>query len=453
MSELPSERFLAIYWIPFVGIGNPIQKVYLPLTDILNYKLSNGSPQASLVYLFAAKLTGSVDNFVPPYIDIDDVLLKEMTPQRGETKSNVQKLQDAGIKVVLSVLGNTNMGWSNIPSGKQSDFAAWVKSNIIDKYSLDGIDIDDEQSQLPQESQNFVNTIAYLRNGLGDSLISKALWNDNSYFTIPVSGSLPYAGSYFAGLLNFGTTMYYGYDGNEQKDLIKQYHDFKDSNGNRVGMDYNKLCIGVQAGPLPPCGSWMTSIGETLELAQWSVEPQSISKPTPPILGMMLFTFTQDIQQWDECPQNQQQYKWPNPGDHRWQQALTLGMWGEFTVQSKLGWQNTGVNITSSGNVMLTYLSGKWTSNPNDSGGRLFDANGNPEYVANQPCYPLNGVNEGALIGRLGANGRPFLIGNGPTRVHEDQTGQLELCINDDLDGCYGAGLSDNIGSVTIKIS
>ena len=449
MSKLPTERFLSLYWIPSVGIGKPKQNVHVPLTDVLNYTLADGTPQASLVYLFAGTLTDDT-KFSKPYINIKDDILSELVAQPGHSISNVKKLQNAGIKVVLSVLGSNNTGWSTIPSDKQADFAAWVQSDIIEKYSLDGIDIDDEGGP-PQVPQQFVDTVAYLRNAIGNSLISKALWNDYTYFPLPVSSKAPLSGSYLSQLLDFGATMSYGVGYNEQIDLIAYYHNITNASGSNVGMAYDKLCVGVQAGP--PESSWMTSIGETLQLAQWSVEPQSKTKSTPPIMGMMLFTFPQDIQQWDEYPQNQQKYMWPNPGDHRWQQAITLGMWDEFTVQSKLAWQDTGINIASGTTVTITYKSGAWTSNPNDSGGELFNAAGNPNYIATQPGYTLDGAAEGALIGRIGASGQPFLVGNGPTVTPANQSGNLELCINDDLNGLYGAGLTDNIGTVTVKIS
>lgn len=452
MSKLPTEKFLALYWIPYVGIGDPLQKVYVPLTDVLNYRLSNGNPQASLVYLFAGTLNGDPSSFSAPYIDIKEDLLKEMVPQGGESKSNVAKLQEAGVKVVLSVLGSDGIGWSNISSGQQADFAAWVEKEILDKYGLDGIDIDDEGCDLPQDPQQFVDTVAYLRDALGDKLISKALWNDSNYFPVPVSSSAPNGGQYLADLLDFGATMSYGSDAHDQKRLIDDYHDMKNAQQERVGMAYDKLCIGVQAGP-GGNDHWMTPLKETLELAQWAVAPVSADKKVPPIMGMMLFTFTQDIQQWDESPQNQEQYKWPNPGDHRWQQTIVLGMWGEYTVPSKLGWRDTGIAVSAGSEATVTYQTGTWTSNPNNDGGRLFDANGNPNVTATQPGYTMDGENEGALIGRIIPGGQPFLVGNGPTTTPPGAQGHLDLCINDDLEGRYGAGLTDNIGSVTVKIT
>jgi hypothetical protein len=42
----------------------------------------------------------------------------------------------------------------------------------------------------------------------------------------------------------------------------------------------------------------------------------------------MLYTFSQDIQQWTHAPQNSPNYMYPNPNDHEWQKAIVEGMWG-----------------------------------------------------------------------------------------------------------------------------
>jgi hypothetical protein len=121
--------------------------------------------------------------------------------------------------------------------------------------------------------------------------------------------------------------MGYGWNAAQQTGAIQTYHDLQ-AGGQRVGMNWEQLCIGVQAGP--PEVSWMTNIQEVYELAQWVVEPQSPTKTTPPILGMMLFTFPQDIQQWTHWPQNSPGYKYPNPKDHEWQLTIVKGMYGNL---------------------------------------------------------------------------------------------------------------------------
>ena len=330
MSALPQERLLASYWIPAVGIGNPLQWVTVPLTDIANKRLPNGAPQTNVVFLMNATFTGTPGNFKPPYISIPDGILQQMTLQPGQTQTNVQYLQSRGIKVLLSILGyNTNrqpgMGWDGVPAGENANFARWIKKEVIDKYGLDGIDIDNEFSYLPADPQAFMNTVGTLRASLPGSLLSKALWEDDDYFRTPVAPGVPNAGKYLARMLDFGCTMGYGYGAEAQKQMVQSYHDLN-VNGTPVGMNWEQLCIGVQAGP-PEMG-WMTNIQEVYQLAKWVVQPQSPTKPIPPILGMMLFTFSQDIQQWTHWPQNSHGFKYPNPMDHVWQGVIIRTMHG-----------------------------------------------------------------------------------------------------------------------------
>lgn len=330
MAPLPKQRLLASYWIPKVGIGNPLQWVTVPILEYAKYRLPNGQPQTNVVFLFNATFTGTPQNFNPPYVSIPPELLQQMTLQPGQKQTNVQYLQSLGVKVLLSVMGyNTNgkpgMGWDGVPANQNAKFASWMKTEIIDKYKLDGIDIDNEFSNLPSNPQSFMNTVGYLRARLPGSLISKALWQDYDYFNQPVSPGLPNAGQYLARLLDFGCTMSYGSDASEQKQFIQSYHDLN-SGGQWVGMNWEQLCIGVQAGPSQV--GWMTDIKEVYQLATWVVEPQSPTKTVPPILGMMLFTFPQDIQQWAHWPQNSPAYKYPNPKDHEWQLTIIKGMYG-----------------------------------------------------------------------------------------------------------------------------
>ena len=120
-----------------------------------------------------------------------------------------------------------------------------------------------------------------------------------------------------------------------------------------------------------------------------------------------------------------------------------------ITVQADLAWQNSGVQVKSNETATITYKSGLWTANPNENNGQLYDAHGNPTFIAAKPGYTMPAENEGALIGRIGET--IFLVGNQATTT-AGLSGEIQLCINDDLNGEYGAGLTDNIGSVSVQI-
>lgn len=117
------------------------------------------------------------------------------------------------------------------------------------------------------------------------------------------------------------------------------------------------------------------------------------------------------------------------------------------TVQANQPWQPTGVTVTGQQQTAIVCTGGSWTANPADGN---CGANGNSSYTA-KSGYTMPGQPEGALIGQIGTNA-PFLVGasvNAPT----GQSGMLSLCINDDLNGEYGAGLTDNSGALTVTVT
>jgi hypothetical protein len=119
----------------------------------------------------------------------------------------------------------------------------------------------------------------------------------------------------------------------------------------------------------------------------------------------------------------------------------------DLAVNSKVVWQDSGVDIQSGIPVSVRYLSGKWMCSP---GAGWTDANGTSRYIA-KPGYAMPGANEGALVGKIGGNGAPFLIGNSKV-LPANQNGRLYLSINDDVPPRYGAGFVDNQGSINISI-
>jgi len=127
-----------------------------------------------------------------------------------------------------------------------------------------------------------------------------------------------------------------------------------------------------------------------------------------------------------------------------------IGKWEDvvYNVLAISSWQDIG-HINEGEKCTINYLSGFWTANPNIGDDTLYDANGST-ITATQKGYPLVGVPEGALIGRIGKN-KPFLIGNGPISTPDGQSGMLKVVINDDLKGLHGAGLSDNEGVIIIS--
>lgn len=116
-------------------------------------------------------------------------------------------------------------------------------------------------------------------------------------------------------------------------------------------------------------------------------------------------------------------------------------------VQSTIAWQGTGVQVNGLVPRLVRYVSGLWCASP--QGGNV-DGKGGSRHI-DYSSYALPGAAEGALIGRVGNGGKPFLVGD-LAQVPGDQQGELQLCINDDLTGQYGSGLKDNTGALTIRV-
>ncbi len=119
-----------------------------------------------------------------------------------------------------------------------------------------------------------------------------------------------------------------------------------------------------------------------------------------------------------------------------------------ITVFATSSWLDTGIYIPKGSNSTITYISGQWTANPEIDNGELYGPEGVP--ITAKPGYAMPGANEGALVGRIG-EGEPFLIGRGVT-IPSDLEGNLKVVINDDLNGEYGKGLTDNQGNLIFRV-
>ncbi|MCD6287152.1 MAG: hypothetical protein J7M39_14685 [Anaerolineae bacterium] len=103
-------------------------------------------------------------------------------------------------------------------------------------------------------------------------------------------------------------------------------------------------------------------------------------------------------------------------------------------------WQAVGTQLEN-GDVVHIRARGTWLYTPDE----LHGPEGHAEYPA-PDTYPISGysVPGGVLLGRIGEDGPPFIVGRGRTVV-ADRAGTLYFRINDDI-------LSDNEGYVTVEL-
>ncbi|MFE6899878.1 endo-beta-N-acetylglucosaminidase H [Streptomyces sp. NPDC057717] len=124
--------------------------------------------------------------------------------------TEIRPLQQKGIKVVLSVLGNhQGAGFANFPSQQTASAFATQLSDTVAKYGLDGIDFDDEYAEYgnngtgqPNDS-SFVYLVTALRANMPDKIIS--LYNIG-----PSATRLSYGGVDVLSKFDYAWNPYYG---------------------------------------------------------------------------------------------------------------------------------------------------------------------------------------------------------------------------------------------------
>lgn len=110
-----------------------------------------------------------------------------------------------------------------------------------------------------------------------------------------------------------------------------------------------------------------------------------------------------------------------------------------ITIYAYRQWQSTGIDLEPGDQVRIS-ASGEWQYSPY-VGRHGPEGGGKPVTVA---TYPMQGVDGGVLLGRIGETGQEFYVGRGTT-WYVDAPGRLMLRINDDL-------LGDNVGQLTIQV-
>ena len=126
----------------------PVVAIYVETNDTnpLNagdYMLSNGKPFAGIVELFASNIhKRTVNGVVEPTLFLNDKMTNLL--ENGGYQTYVKPLQDKGIKVLLTVLGDwQGIGVANMNDTQTTQFAK-ILAHAVEKYGLDGIGFDDE---------------------------------------------------------------------------------------------------------------------------------------------------------------------------------------------------------------------------------------------------------------------------------------------------------------------
>ncbi|WP_329073969.1 endo-beta-N-acetylglucosaminidase family protein [Streptomyces niveus] len=124
--------------------------------------------------------------------------------------TQIRPLQQKGIKVLLSVLGNhQGAGFANFPSQQAASAFAKQLSDAVATYGLDGIDFDDEYAQYgtngtgQPNASSFVHLMTALRANMPNKIIS--LYNIG-----PAASRLSYGGVDVSSKFDYAWNPYYG---------------------------------------------------------------------------------------------------------------------------------------------------------------------------------------------------------------------------------------------------
>ncbi|WKL45887.1 glycosyl hydrolase family 18 protein [Flavobacterium pectinovorum] len=203
------------------------------------YTMADGSAAVDVVCLFSANINkkpfpqGQVELAPKTQVPAGYPYIVGTSDYAALTAADIQKLQNKGITVLLSVLNNHDgTGWSEFPDEATAiNFAQQLKE-VVDRIGLDGIDIDDEYSDNPEPNPSSLVTVTTkMQEIMPDKIISKALWDDLAYFTPK------YQNRTLADNLTYGWEMGYG---GEPKDRLPVYTTF--------GMAKNTLVCGFWSG-------------------------------------------------------------------------------------------------------------------------------------------------------------------------------------------------------------
>ncbi|MGZ0068167.1 endo-beta-N-acetylglucosaminidase H [Microbacterium arborescens] len=108
------------------------------LRTVGDYELADGSNAFDVAIIFAANINSDGDAAT---LHLND----QVTATLENADTQIRPLQDKGIKVTLSLLGNHQAaGFANFPSPAAAAAFADQVAAVVAQYGLDGVDIDDE---------------------------------------------------------------------------------------------------------------------------------------------------------------------------------------------------------------------------------------------------------------------------------------------------------------------
>ena len=183
----------------------PVVAMYVETNDVnpLNagdYELTDGTPFVGIVELFASNIEKTVVNGVTqPTLKLNDKMTRVLEPDPNAPATTgyhkyVKPLQDKGIKVLLTVLGNwQDMGVANMNDTQTTQFAQIV-AYVVNRYNLDGVGFDDEYAGYTSTNNtSYSQIIKKVRNLLPNKIITVFDWGNTDTLDAEALAMIDYA--------------------------------------------------------------------------------------------------------------------------------------------------------------------------------------------------------------------------------------------------------------------
>ncbi|WP_425554401.1 endo-beta-N-acetylglucosaminidase H [Kribbella sancticallisti] len=168
------------------------------------YRLAQGGAQVfDIAVIFAANINYDGSK---AYLHFNENVQNVL----DNVATQVRPLQQKGIKVLLSILGNhQGAGFANFPSQQAADAFAQELADAVTRYGLDGIDFDDEYAEygVNGTGQPNASSFFYLVSALRQKLPNKLI---TLYDIGPSAARLSYNGQSIANTFDYAWNPYYG---------------------------------------------------------------------------------------------------------------------------------------------------------------------------------------------------------------------------------------------------
>jgi len=188
---------------------NPLSVMYVEVNnndirEVGKYKLADGRQLFDVAIIFAANINYNTST-QKAYLHFNDQVTNVLTNKN----TYIKPLQDKGIKVMLSILGNhQGAGFANFPTQAAAQAFAQELADAVNTYGLDGIDFDDEYANYGANgtAQPNQSSFVYLVTALRDLLPTKII----SFYNIgPSASNLSYNGVTVGSKVDYAWNPYY----------------------------------------------------------------------------------------------------------------------------------------------------------------------------------------------------------------------------------------------------